>query len=213
VPTCLASYNVCAIRLTRLFEDGEPDFGNDAYSVHVPISIAETPNTYEVPAIQQANGCGELCVDVPAITTNTGYALVVTLCDNDFELFAALSGGSTISTGPNVIGYAEPAAGVIPSPFCVETWQQTRQGDNVGTISGVQQYKVRVWPYVVFQREGVTQENATTPQVWNGTTGANDQIGATGPYGDWPGPVNGIGAEWYSSTLPAPFCGMIALAS
>lgn len=211
--TCLATYNICAVRITRLFEDGEPDFGNDVYSVHVPISIAETETTYEVPAIQQANGCGELCVDVPAITTNTGYGLALTLCDNDYELFAALSGGTVILDGPDVIGYNEPAAGVIPDPVCIEAWQLTRAGDNIGTIGGVQQYKQRVWPYARFTRGGVTMENAPTQQLWNGMTGANDQIGATGPFGDWPSPVNGIASEWWTDTLPTPFCGMIALAS
>lgn len=213
MPTCLASYNACAIRFTRLFEDGEPDFGADAYSIHVPISVAETVNTYEVPAIQQPDGCGDLCVDVPAVTTNTGYALVVSLCENDFELFAMLSGGTPITSGGEVIGYDEPAAGTQAPPVCVEIWQQTRSGDNVGTIAGVQQYKQRVWPFVRFSRDGVTFENAATIQLWNGITGANDQIGATGPYGDWPGAVNGIAGEWYTATLPTPFCGLDPLAS
>lgn len=213
MPVCLAAYNLCAVRITRLFTDGEPDFGADAYSIHVPISIAETVNTYEVPAIQQPNGCGELCVDVPAETSVTGYGLALSLCENDYELFAALSGGTTVIDGGEVIGYTDPPAGTSPPPVCIEGWQQTRAGDNIGTINGVQQYIQHVWTYSTWVKGDRTFENAATVQLWNGTTSVNDQIGATGPFGDWPAPVNGTKGEWYTDTLPAAFCGMDSLAS
>lgn len=211
---CLAAYNVCAIRITRLFSDGEPDFGADAYSVHVPISIAETVNTYETPAIQQPNGCGTLCVDVPADSSVTGYGIAVSLCENDYELFAMLGGGSTLVNGSSeIIGYADPPAGTDPGPVCVEAWQKTRAGDNIGTLNGVEQYIHHVWPYATFVKGDRTFENAATVQLWNGTTSSNDQIGATGPYNDWPSAINGPKGEFLDANLPTEFCGLDSLAS
>ncbi len=213
MPVCLASYNVCAIRTTRLFEDGEPDFGADAYSIHVPISIAETVTTYETPAIQQPNGCGTLCVDVPAETSVTGFSIAVSLCENDWELFAMFSGGVLAGGTTNATGYADPPVGTRPPPVLVEAWQPTRDGDNIGTISGVQQYVHHVWPYVTFVKGDRTLENAATVQLWNGTSSVNNQIGADGPYGDWPIPCNGPKLEFYDPVLPAAFCGLNALVS
>lgn len=214
MPVCLAALNVCAIRITRLFSDGEPDFGADAFSVHVPVSIAVTQNTYEVPAVQQADGCGELCIDVPSIVTPSGVGLVVTLCPTDYELFAMLGGGTVMTSGGEVIGYTDPPNGTIPGPVCVEAWQQTRDGDNIGTIAGVQQFIHHVWPMVTFSKGDRTFENAATLQVWNGTGTVNNQIGISGPYGDWPAPgVLGSAGEFYDDVLPEQFCGLNSLLS
>ncbi len=211
---CLAPYNCCAIRITRLLEDGEPDFGADAYSVHVPISITQAVLTYEKPQIQQANGCGDLCVNVPASTTVTGYTITQPFCEDDFELWAAISGGLTVLNGPDVVGWRMPDPSVPPPPVCVEAWQQTRSGDNIGTLpGGAQAYKWHCWPYVTFTQGDQELANSNTVIPWVGTTSVNDQIGATGPFGDWLAPVNGPKGEDYWDELPDPFCGMLALVS
>lgn len=210
---CLSPIYACAIRITRLFEDGEPDFGADAYSVHVPVSVTETVTTFDTAPIQQTNGCGNICVNVPGRSTITGYEIVPTFCEDDFELWAAITGGTTAASGGNIIAWAMPDPSVPPPPVCVEVWQQTRLGDNIGTINGVQQYKSIVYPYVTFVQADRTMENSNTLLPWTGTTSVNNQIGATGPYGDWPMAANGPKMEYYTATLPTEFCGMTSLAS
>ena len=117
--------------------------------------------------------------------------------------------GASLSLWPSNL-----PAGTAPPNVLVEAWQNTRNGDNIGTLpGGAQAYIHHVWPISTFVKGDRTLELGTTIQLWNGTTGSNDQVGATGPFGDWPAAVNGPKGEWYDDVLPAAFCGMVSLAS
>lgn len=210
---CLTPLNLCAARFTRLETDGEADWGADAYFVKVPISIAETPTIDEGQLLQQRNGCGTLCAQQQQPDQWTGVGLTVTLCEDDYELFAMFTGGTVIYSAGIPIGWTAPANGVNPPPVLVEGWQQTVEGDNVGTLNGVQQYKHHVWPYVTFVPGDKTLENAITQTPFVGKSTVNNQIGATGPFDDWPGAVNGPKGEWLTATLPTAFCSGASLAS
>lgn len=217
MPGCLTYLNLCAVRITRLEADGEADWGADAYFVVAPISIAETPTTSEGQNLEQLDGCGNVCASSQQPDRWTGYGLTTILCKNDFELMEALLGGTVVyGSGPTAgipLGWAAPTPDETPPAVCIEGWQQTADGDNIGTINGTQQYAHHIWPYVTNVPGDTTYENAVTNLQYVGKSTVNNQIGATGPHGDWLQPVNGPKAIQYDSALPTIFCQGESLAS
>lgn len=217
MPGCLTSYDLCAMRVTALDADGEPDWGADAYFVVAPISIQAAPIIDEPPSLLTRDGCGRVCANPQTPSTLTGYTLTGAVCKHDFELKAALFGGTVVyGSGPTAttpLGWAAPAVGAINDPVCIEGWQQTVDGESVGTINGVQQYMRHIWPLVYTVPVSETYENAVTTPGFVGTAGSNNQIGADGPFNDWKQPVNGPVAEQWDATLPTIFCNGSSLAS
>lgn len=213
MPNCLTPYNFCAIRITKLDPDGETNWGADAYFVVSPISLQAEPTIDESPSLLTRDGCGRVCANPTTPSTVTGYTLTGTLCKNDFELKAALFGGTVVYTAGNAVGWAAPSPDTVPDPVCIEGWQYTADGDNIGTINGVQQYMRHIFPYVTCVPASETYENAVTNPGFVGTSTVNNQIGAGGPFDDWLQPVNGPIGEQYDATLPAIFCNGQSLAS
>lgn len=214
---CLTPLNLCAVRITRLEQDGETDWGADAYFVVAPISIAETPTISEGQNLELLNGCGGVCASQQQPDRWTGYDLTTILCKNDFELKAALLGGTVVygsgATAGVPMGWVAPGPDEARPVVCIEGWQQTTDGDNIGTISGSQAYLRHIWPYVTNVPGDVTYENAITQFPYVGKSSANNQIGAGGPFDDWLQAVNGPKGEQYDFSLPTIFCNGEALSS
>lgn len=210
---CFTPYNLCALRVTQLEEDGEPDWGADAYFVVAPVSLQAAPTIDEAPSLLNRDGCGRVCANPTTPSSLTGYTLTGALCKNDFELKRALFGGSVNYTGGVATAWAAPEVGTLVRPVCIEGWQYLADGDNIATIGGAQQYLRHIWTYVTCVPASETYENAVLNPGFVGTSTVNNQIGAGGPFDDWEQAVNGPKGEQYDAALPSIFCGGASLAS
>lgn len=178
-----------AIRVTKLNADGTLATAtpNYAYTMTSFISVSFTPEYEEGEEFTQKDATGAVCVTYKAPDTLKRVTLEVAICNPDPEFTQLVSGGSLLTTGGNVDGYAAPLAGVDGNPngIALEVWSKAIQN---GKSAANKPYFHWIFPYAVLRPSGdrVIEQGimANTFEGW-----ALGNVGfSKGPDDAWPWP-------------------------
>lgn len=179
------------LRVTRLNSTG--GFNSDAsgtgkicYISNSFMSFSFTVEFEDGDEITEKNASGEICVSFKAPDTLKRVTIELAVCDPDPELSELLGGGSLITDGGNVIGYAAPAVGEDPMPYGValEVWSYAvLDGERVG-------YWWWLFPNCKLRASGDRViENGMLANTFSGYGVGNSSFDP-GPGGDWLWPTN-----------------------
>jgi hypothetical protein len=186
---CLSLVKGRRIRVTRLDGCGRPVYGDDSQVVSKGfISVAFTANTSDSSEISVTNAAGEICVFEAAVTSLTGYAVEISFCEVDPELFALVTGQPVVlgADGNTVVGFdVDTQISLENSNFALELWAGSPTGDACTTVGATGAYGYLLLPFLQGGILGdFTVENGAVTFV---LTGANTKEGNTwgvGPYDD-----------------------------
>jgi hypothetical protein len=117
------------MRVTRLDGCGRPDESDpDAVQVTTDgfVSIEVTANTEEGDAITVTNAAGRVCVNQQPCPTFNGYAVNITFCDVDPDLFALTTGMPSVLDGNgDGVGFrVNSDISVCDSGYALEVWSK-----------------------------------------------------------------------------------------
>lgn len=176
--SCLNSLDVCGIRASVLNADGSPNFGlanGSAYDLSA-ISLGRTAITSTVTGVNQEDGCGRICINIPDRNITTGETLSLVLCQLNFELISVLTGAEVCLDGSlDVIGISAPDPTVTQLPTEFHAW--TKAYNNNAQNASPYTYYHWVWPSVLWSigdwniARGVLQVSLTGTATSNGNLG------------------------------------------
>lgn len=183
---CLSLVKGRRIRVTQLDSCGRPVYGDDSHVVSKGfISVAFTANTSESDEISVTNAAGEICVFEPSETSLTGYAVEISFCEVDPELFALVTGQPVVTASDGtVIGFdVDTNISLSNSNFALELWAGSPTGDACSTAGAQGSYGYLLLPFLTGGILGdFTVENGAVTFT---LTGANTKEGnswGVGPY-------------------------------
>lgn len=216
---CLASVDICMMRVAQLTAVGVPRAGAHGYKTDAleTAKIGTTDDT--VNEVLRRNGCGTIVTVVPQQVSVKGSALSIDLTKWERDLIALLCGGLPMVTGGHTAGYRSPfLSDGPPLPCCIEFWGKAWDGSTQAvtaqsTPNG--SYHHYVLPFVQCSISSqFTLANGDTIFTVTGTGSENPNITADGPWNDWPSWVAGHGGftsafgEYDDGTLPVSACGL-----
>lgn len=216
---CLASVDLCFLRVAQLTAVGVPKPGSFGYKTDSPetAKIGTTDDT--INEVLRRNGCGKIITVVPQQVSVKGSAISFDLTKWERDLIALLCGGLAMTTGGHTAGYRAPAlADGVPLPCCIEFWSKAWDGSTQAvtaqsTPNG--SYHHFVMPFVQCSLSSqFTLANGDTIFTVTGTGSENPNITADGPWNDWPAYIAGHGGfttafgEYDDGTLPTSACGL-----
>ena len=216
------------VRVTRLDDCGNPEYGDCAYAVSDGyISITLTPNVEEGERFLSRNASGRALINQRSIPSLNWYDVSIVFQDIDFELFTIVTGLEPyLDDEGMVIGFPVTESDFATANFSLEVWMGNAE-ESCGEGEVLPFYGYNLLPWVV---EGALMEDITI---------ANDVITFTvvgrtrkgtpwdvGPYdvlrdsaGD-PAPLpNAIPTDthhlpiWTQLAPPEPECGCTSLSS
>ena len=184
---CYQSLDLCAIRASLLEADGTRTgalANGSAYNVR-PISLTSSANITTGDTIEQRDGCGNICATITDPDVLTGYSLVLTLCQFDYELLSILTGGELLlEPDGDVIGFEAPLSSATSIPVEFNAWSKNYSGSSqVGTPYA---WKHHVWPFVKWTLGDINLQRGVLNVVVNGTASENANLGG-GSFNDLPG--------------------------
>lgn len=216
---CLASVDLCFLRVAGLTSGGVPRAGSHGYKTDLieTAKIGTVDDT--INETIRRNGCGEIVNRVAAVTSVKGSACSFDLTAWERDLIALLIGGTTgVSSGHTIAWRAPAAADGPPDPVCLEFWSKAWDGSTQAVSAGTSPnvaYHVWVMPFVQCSLSSqFTLANGDTVFTVTGEGSENPQITADGPWNDWPAAIAGKGGfktafgEYETSTLPTGACGL-----
>jgi len=112
------------IRVTRLDECGNPEYGDCAYAVSDGfVSVTLTPNTEEGERFLQRNAAGRAIVNQRGIPSLNWYDVSMVYQEVDFELFTIITGlDPYLDDQGNVIGFPVTESNFATANFALEAW-------------------------------------------------------------------------------------------
>lgn len=209
---CRAWVQGCALRVTRLADDGSPIAGannlyvTDAMTQLGVATVKKDGDEFEVP-----NACGSICVNYKAPDTYKRLDVTLGLCIRDPQLLEILAGGTTLTSG-GAVGYAYPALGGEGNDgVAIEVW--TRRILPGGASDPTFPYERILLPRVYLFHDDVTIENAPVVAQLSGFAVENEQF-LDGPQNDWVVASDRVLQSLPVATIPDASCGYgTALAS
>lgn len=219
---CLASVDVCAMRVAGLTSAGVPIAGSHGYfTTNIDnAKIGTTNNT--INQVLRTNGCGTTVTTIPAVVTVSGSQVSIDLLKWERDLIQLLCGGTAMVSSGHTGAYRSPAlADGAPNPTCIEFWSKAWDS-SVQAVTAIStpnpSYHHWVMPFV--QCSISSQFTLTTGDTIFTITGngsENPNITADGPWNDWPAFVAGHGGmntafgEYDDKTIPTGACGLQAV--
>jgi hypothetical protein len=221
--TCVASVDLCAVRVASLTEAGAPDTGADnGYVTDAAIKLDVTVELETGDELVQKNGCGAICAVLREPDLIKGISLGTDLCQLDAELLALLTGSDTFTSGGNAIGSQFPAIGATPPPVCFEGWSKAWESGQQAVAPFTDPdptYIHWVFPYTRWVQGALVVEHALQVVPVTGKGQENESITVNGPFDDWPtaiadqGGVTRIGGWFYDAAIPTVACNTIEVTS
>lgn len=209
--TCLNSMSICALRLSRLNDDGT-FVGASATGAVARVGgigkITWTPSIQTGDDIAEVDGCGSLAVSRKYPDLRKRYDLEIDFITTSYELMELLAGATLLTDGEDTVGYAELVqvtcgSGLSQARVAVEAW-----GENVNCDGSLLDppYAVHVFPNFIGTPDARTLEKGVNHVIFKGpVTAAGDGFG-NGPFNDLD-PLTGITgwdhAELLADALPS----------
>lgn len=200
--SCLNSLDVCAIRASVLNADGSPDFGlanGSAYDLST-ISLGRTAITQTITGVNQEDGCGRVCVNIPDRTVTVGETLSLVLCQLDSELISVLTGAEVIVDGSlDVIGFIAPDPTVTHPAVEFNAWTKAYE-DNSQHAAPYTNFHW-VFPKVSWTIGDWNIQRGVLQVALTGVAESNANIG-TGAFGDFPVAIDQFFGVFLADDVP-----------
>lgn len=216
---CLASVDICMMRVAGLTATGAPQAGAHGYRTDSveQAKIGTTDDT--INEVLRRNGCGQIVTRVAQQVSVKGSSVSIDLTKWERDLIQLMVGGLAMTTSGHTGGWRAPAlSDGPPNPVCIELWSKAWDGSNqavtaISTPNG--SYHVWVLPFVQCSLSTqFTLANGDTIFTITGEGSENPNITADGPWNDWPAWVAGHGGfttafgEYDDGSLPVSACGL-----
>jgi hypothetical protein len=218
--TCQNSMSVCALRLSRLNDDGT-FVGASATGALARVGgighVTWTPSIQAGDDIAEVDGCGGLAVSRKYPDLRKRYDLEIDFITTSAELFELLAGATLLTDGGDTVGYAELVqvscgTGLSQARVCVEAW-----GENVDCDGSLLDppYAVHVFPNFIGTPDARTLQKGVNHVIFKGPVTAAGSTFGNGPFNDLTPLVGVTGwdhAELHADALPSVDgeCGYIA---
>lgn len=182
---CFSMVRGRVMRVTRLDGCGRvKSTGSSSITSEGFVSIAFTANIDEGESISVTNAAGKTCVRDTPVPRLTNYTLVVTFCEVNPQLYAMMTGQSTVfDASGNAVGF-RVNTDVDPSEsgFAIEVWSNV-PGVTCGSAIDQGTFGYTLVPFVQGGVLGdfTIENNAVTFTVSNATTKSGGAWGV-GPY-------------------------------
>ncbi len=202
-----------AVRISRLTEDGTPDYGNAVGAFVMRGGISTFEHNFEVEEgsnIFDRDASGNACVIRKREDTVKWTTFTLTLCRDDPRLTEIiLHGGATLLTDANdypmgraIVSGAGCGDAVASNGVLIELWSDLWDCD---APKADYPYQRAVLPRAFLTPQGYTREDGTAMPVYQGFAQANPNIG-NGPFDDFDvvGDLsNVVYFDFYDDALPA----------
>jgi hypothetical protein len=216
------------MRVTRLDECGNPEFGDCAYAVSDGyVSITLTPNAEEGERFLQRNARGVAIVNQRSAPSLNWYDVSMVFQQVDPELFTIITGLQPyLDDQDNTIGFVVTESDYATASFALETWmgnaeEECLPGDQFPFFG----YNLLPWVVEGALAEDITITNDLITFTVNGRTRKGTPWGV-GPY-DVVRDAGGLPSElftaipadthhlpiWTQLAPPEPECGCVSLSS
>lgn len=220
---CLASVDICLMRVAGLASTGAPQSGAHGYVTDILETAKLGTTNDEINESIRRNGCGQIVTRIPKQVSVKGSSFSVDLTKWERDLIKLFCGGTVLTSGGNSVGYKAPALadGQAP-PVCVELWSKAWDGSGqaVTALSTPNaSYHCWVLPFVQCSLSEFTLANGDTIFTVTGEGSENPNITVNGPWNDWPtfaAAQNGFNTafgEFDDSSLPTATCGLTTVPS
>lgn len=219
---CLASVDICMLRVAGLSSTGAPQSGAHGY-ITDELETAKLGTTSDTINEQiRRNGCGRITTRIPQQVSVKGSSFSVDLTKWERHLIRLLCGG-TVLTSTVSVGYKAPALDDGPAnPVCIELWSKAWDGSGQAvTALSTPNASWHCWvlPFVQCSLSEFTLANGDTIFTVTGEGSENPNITINGPWNDWPGFASSQGGfntafgEYDSIVLPTAACGLTTVPS
>lgn len=221
-PTCFASLQACAIRVSKLTTAGAPNAGStNGYVSDALVSVQASVNLQTGDEFTQKDGCGNIAQYFKDCDHIKSLTFTMNLCQLDAQLISFLTEGTLFTSGGNGIGFEYPAVTAdCPSGVCFEVWTKAWDGTQqaVPTFTSPDAaYWHFVFPKTQWVLGNIQLDNSIMVVPVTGQGFENSSITANGPFNDWPaavagqGGVTAVGGAFLDATLPTASCATIAV--
>ena len=201
---CGVSFGICAVRLTKLNDDGSVSSVNpNSYVSDKVISISANPNIEAGDTFTVRNGCGCKIASKKFPDTFNWFEFTFAQAALEPEMQAMLLGAETIVDGSDVVGLAFPSSlecDEAEPAVALEFWTQHIVGSGQ---DGTYPWFHWVFPKTIWQLADNTFEEDIAQPTLSGFSRTNQQWG-DGPYGDGPPDGQDIreGGYWKTDADP-----------
>lgn len=224
---CVGSLQICRIRVAKLSPGGVPLTGSG--NGYVSDAIIEANVGVELETGDDfvlKNGCGDLCQTFKDCDRVKRVNIDMEFCQLDSELVSLLVDAEPFVGNGTTIGAALPSStDACNDGVALELWTKAwdnNQQANASLIGGSTSdvlYFRWFFPYVRFQLGSMSLQNDILRIPVAGYGQENSDMPASGPYDDFPTPVETAGGittagGWFlDDDIPAPQCGYISVPS
>jgi hypothetical protein len=210
-PTCGASVQAVAIRVSILEQSGVPDPGaGHLYTSDALTKLEADPQYVAGVNIQKKNAGGSLCVNYKSRDVLSRYDTSLEICSLDPELENMLAGGELFTLGGVHVGGSTPQVGVVERPYGVSVELWSRHVGSGGDQDATWPWVWWVLPRSYWQPGKATWDENEMPRLFTGYTSENPNW-FNGPLNDWAFSSDRSIAWCFSKTVPTPTCGAVAL--
>lgn len=172
------------MRVTRLDECGNPEYGECAYAVSDGfVSITLTPNVEEGERFLQRNAAGRAIVNQRSVPVLNWYDVSMVFAEVDPELFTIITGLTPYEDDQgNVIGFPVTSSDFATANFALEAWMGTAEQEcNPGDPYPFFGYNLLPWVVEGALMEDIVIANQLITFTVTGRTREGTPWG-TGPY-------------------------------
>jgi hypothetical protein len=207
---CKAAIHLCAIRVTRLDDLGDPSPGpNNVFVSDNSIMLGVTP---EIEAGEEKNlvgGCDCIIASYKGKDKLKRFSLELDQGLLEPALLEMLLGGSAILDGVDPIGMWWPSQlscedDTQPN-LCFEGWQDLWEDDHLSNEGGFR-YLHWIWPSTYWQIGDHSLQNDFNQPKVTGFSRGNPNWGL-GIFGDLPEAAEPLGGWFYDDAKPTAQCG------
>lgn len=207
--TCLNSMSICALRMSRLNDDGTFVGASETGAIARVGGIGKvtwTPSIQTGDDIAEVDGCGGLAVSRKYPDLRKRYDLEIDFITTSYELMELMAGAVLLTDTGDTVGYAELVqvacgTGIEQARVAVECW-----GENVDCDGSLLDppYAVHVFPDFIATPDARTLQKGVNHLTFKGPVRPNPHF-ANGPFNDLD-PLEGVTgwdhAELAASALP-----------
>lgn len=208
---CPAAIHLCAVRVTRLDQLGNPEAGpHNVYVTDNAMMLTVQPQILSGDDKQLVGGCDCVIASYRGYDKLKRFNLSLTLGLQEPGLIEMMTGGAAIldGTGPDVIGAWFPNQLDCEQPaqpnVCIEGWQDLWQEDH--PLATPFRYQHWIFPSSFWQLGNQTLQNDFNTPVLDGYTRGNPLWGL-GIFGDLPEAAQPLGGWFFDDTTPSATCG------